>query len=218
VALLALAATIGAGAAVTGYRVLQTSASKTSVAPAGSAASVERPPTVKQGSSEEHAVERGPETEAVALPEPSAARGGGRPINEVPVPASSNVVSPRGELPASADLPPVGADDSVAGAAVPRIAGEPESALLGRAQRALGSNPAVALSLAEQHAADYPSGLLSQEREVIAIQALVALHRTAEAGIRAQAFRARYPGSAHLRRVDRVLTPPGVAHEAEPSP
>ena len=83
-----------------------------------------------------------------------------------------------------------------------------EIALLGRAHQALSSNPARALSLTEQHRRDYPSGALGQESDVIAIEALVALGRTGEAEAAAARFRARYPSSAHLRRLDRLVGQP----------
>src|SRR5262245_24230262 len=49
--------------------------------------------------------------------------------------------------------------------------------MLGRAQVALGSNPAQALELTNAHAARFSGGNLAQEREVIAMGALVALGR-----------------------------------------
>jgi hypothetical protein len=82
---------------------------------------------------------------------------------------------------------------------------ETEIALLGRAHQALASNPARALALTVQHRRDYPSGVLGQESDLIAIEALEALGRKAEARASADSFRARYPSSAHLRRLDRLL-------------
>ncbi|WP_224247868.1 hypothetical protein [Hyalangium gracile] len=67
-------------------------------------------------------------------------------------------------------------------------------------------NAAAALSRAESHAARFPSGALSQEREVIAIDALVRLGRRAEAEARAEAFRARYPTSTHQVRIQGLLS------------
>lgn len=85
----------------------------------------------------------------------------------------------------------------------PRAARHPdELALVSRAQRALAADPARALALAERHRRLYPDGGLAQEREVIAIEALRALGRGAEAKARARRFGRRYPGSAHLPRVE----------------
>lgn len=83
---------------------------------------------------------------------------------------------------------------------------ETETHLLQRAQEALSAEPARALALAGDHAARFPKGSLSQEREVIAIGALVALGRAPEARARADAFLARFPTSAHRGRIE-VLVP-----------
>ena len=77
-----------------------------------------------------------------------------------------------------------------------------EATLLEQARRALSSSPASALQLANQHRARFPNGVLSQEREVIAIEALRRLHRTSEADQRGAGFSKAFPGSAHQRMVD----------------
>jgi hypothetical protein len=85
---------------------------------------------------------------------------------------------------------------------------ESESALLQRAQRALGSSPAAALAITGEHVARYPGGMLAQEREVIAISALVAMGRAGEARSRAAAFLGAHPRSAHRPRIEALV--PGV--------
>jgi len=77
-----------------------------------------------------------------------------------------------------------------------------EAALLEQARRALDTSPSYALQLANQHRTRFPNGLLTQEREVIAIEALRRLHRTTEADQRAAGFSKAFPGSAHQRMVD----------------
>jgi outer membrane protein assembly factor BamD (BamD/ComL family) len=77
--------------------------------------------------------------------------------------------------------------------------------LLERAQRSLATSPGTALALADEHAARFPGSALSQEREVIAISALVAVGRREDAQRRADRFRAAHPGSAYLRRIDVLL-------------
>jgi hypothetical protein len=77
-----------------------------------------------------------------------------------------------------------------------------ELKLLARAQNALSSDPAFALELTSEHVRAFPSGALAQEREVIAINALLRLDQTAEASVRAATFHRRFPTSAHRRRVD----------------
>jgi hypothetical protein len=78
-----------------------------------------------------------------------------------------------------------------------------EATLLEQARAALSASPAQALRLAQQHAQQFPHGLLTQEREVIAISALRRLGRTTEADARAARFDARYPHSLHQQAVDR---------------
>jgi hypothetical protein len=80
-----------------------------------------------------------------------------------------------------------------------------EADLLTRAQAALGRDAAKALVLAEQHQRTFPHGTLSQEREVIAIEALSRLGRTAEVKLRAARFLQAYPGSAHKSKIQSLL-------------
>lgn len=84
---------------------------------------------------------------------------------------------------------------------------EDEVRLLERAQDALKTRPAEALALCDEHARAHPSGMLAQEREVIAIEALVKTGRMAEARARAAKFRARWPGSSHTRRIETLVGP-----------
>jgi hypothetical protein len=86
---------------------------------------------------------------------------------------------------------------------------ESEAHLLARAEDALASNPALALTLAEQHAARFARGTLGQEREVVAIQALVRLGRAGEAKARAARFLAANPRSAHRPRIEAIVGPWG---------
>ncbi|HVW29664.1 MAG TPA: hypothetical protein VHC69_30080 [Polyangiaceae bacterium] len=119
-----------------------------------------------------------------------------KPRNVVPAPSAHRSRLHALDRPSQGDLPSSDEDTPSA---------EAEATLLGRAHRALASNPALALSLTNEHRREYPSGALGQERDLIAIEALVGLGRLAEARDRAAAFRARYPSSAHLRRIDRLL-------------
>jgi hypothetical protein len=82
---------------------------------------------------------------------------------------------------------------------------ESESDLLGRAQAALRRDPAQALSLAGEHRRKFPNGMLVQEREVLAIDALERLGRHAEAVARADRFSKSFPGSAHRSKVNAVI-------------
>lgn len=85
-------------------------------------------------------------------------------------------------------------------------AGAPsELSLLRDARVALSSSPAHALALAEDHARLYPSGKLTQERELIAISALVALGRSSAARQRAVAFEHAFPSSPYRKQLSDLL-------------
>jgi hypothetical protein len=77
-----------------------------------------------------------------------------------------------------------------------------EAELLEQARTALKSDPARALQKANETAQHYPHGVLVQEREVLAIQALRKLGRNAEADRRAAAFGKAFPGSAFQRKLN----------------
>ena len=80
-----------------------------------------------------------------------------------------------------------------------------EVTLLQRAQDTLSTNPALALADCDDLAKRFPHGLLDQEREVLAIDALVRLGRRDDANARASRFAATYPTSPDRRRIDAIL-------------
>jgi hypothetical protein len=83
---------------------------------------------------------------------------------------------------------------------------EAEVKLLERAQDALRTKtPAEALALCDEHARTFPRGMLVQERERIAIEALVKAGKKDEAKARAARFKARFPGSSHTRRIEALI-------------
>jgi hypothetical protein len=103
--------------------------------------------------------------------------------------------------------------------AKPAAAGKVEPAqgelsLLQRAQSALDHDARAALDLTEQHRRSYPHGIFSEEREMLAIEALQKQRRTRAAVERARAFVTSYPRSPHARRVQALLdsaaTSPGL--------
>jgi hypothetical protein len=83
--------------------------------------------------------------------------------------------------------------------------GESEIALLRDARATLAVDPAEALAITERHRSAYPRGSLGQEREIIAITALVKLGRTDAAQKRAEQFREAHPTSAYLVQLERIL-------------
>jgi hypothetical protein len=80
-----------------------------------------------------------------------------------------------------------------------------EVKLLERAQDALRTRSGEALALCTEHARRFPQGLLAQEREVIAIEALTQAGKLPEAQARAARFATSYPNSTHLRRVETLV-------------
>ena len=105
--------------------------------------------------------------------------------------------APANDAPAPLTRAPSANKHSAAPTAIAHDAAATEALLLERARSALATNPAQSLALAQRHAAEFPHGLLTQEREVIAISALRRLGRTAEADARAARFDARFPKSVH---------------------
>lgn len=120
------------------------------------------------------------------------------PPPETPAPvvpsASAEVTAP---LVPSVGKPPVSSTP-------PAAAAPSEAELLEQARAALkAGDSARALQRASEHAQRFPRGVLVQEREVLAIQALRRLGRDAEADRRAGAFAKAYPGSAFQRKLQR---------------
>jgi hypothetical protein len=118
-----------------------------------------------------------------------------------PAPSSTPNDAPQGhphrravarDVPSEPALSPVGASPSES----QRVAAARSLLRSGRASAAL-----AALQALER---DEPNGLLAQEREALAIQALAALGQRAAARQRAAAFTQRYPDSPHLAVVRRA--------------
>jgi hypothetical protein len=80
-----------------------------------------------------------------------------------------------------------------------------ETALVQRAEGWLARDPSAALRLANEHRQRFARGILSEEREVVAIDALLRLGRRDAAEQRAQLFFASHEGSLHARRIRRLL-------------
>ena len=82
-----------------------------------------------------------------------------------------------------------------------------ELSLLARANRALVKSPALALTLADEHTRRFPGSGMDQERELIAITALIDLGQIREAQRRAAEFTRIHPGSLYQSRIDKALAP-----------
>jgi hypothetical protein len=84
-----------------------------------------------------------------------------------------------------------------------------EQALVDRARAALSrGRVADALAATDEHARRFPRGRLAEEREVIAIQALLGSGNRPTAEVRADRFRKSFPKSVFLPSLDRILGKP----------
>jgi len=90
-------------------------------------------------------------------------------------------------------------------AAQPAAETDSEFSLLRSAQQTLKADPLQALELCAAHTTRFPSGAMVQEREMIAIEALLRLGRVQQAEARASTFRRLFPGSAHAARLEHLL-------------
>lgn len=155
--------------------------------------SVLRPPAVRVVYVERPTAASSAMPENSADPVPGAASVRGAPQG-VANAAPARVVAERAPLAGAAD-----GDSDLAR----------ERALLDLARAAAASGePAQALAKAELHRARFPRGRLSEEREALAIRALLTLGRDAEARRRARAFQATYPQSFLLPVLESALSTP----------
>lgn len=145
------------------------------------------------------------------------------PVAPTVEPSPSHAAEPA--LPSVAEIPTIAVESLPSSAsppsvAVPRAARsapastqapsqapvrELEFAIVQRAQAALATDAARALSIADEHARAYPSGELVQEREVVAVEALARLGRSGEAKSRATALLKRFPRTPYVPRLERAL-------------
>lgn len=154
----------------------------------------------------------------------AVAIGGGSPSDtgaaSASVSASASVAAPASASVAASVSVSVPASASAA-ASVPSITRPPASALVAapdpkldgalvdEAARLVGTDPTTALAKCDEHARLFPKSSVAEERERIAIEALVHLGRRAEAHTRADAFAKRFPGSAYQRRIDALFADGG---------
>ncbi len=91
--------------------------------------------------------------------------------------------------------------------AAPADGPDDELGLLEAASLALETSPERALSLTDEHMKRFRAPKFAQERERLAVVALVRLGRREDAKRRAEAFEAAFPRSAHLTRVRELVHP-----------
>jgi hypothetical protein len=141
-----------------------------------------------------------PPREAAVVPQPA-------PPTSV---SAATVVVPAPPAPTTSSAPSVAVVPAPSHAASHAAAPPPpdpalEVSLLQDAHDALATAPETALARCAEQERLFPKSTVAQEREVIAIDALLRLHRDTEARGRAAAFSAHFPGSASQRRVDALL-------------
>jgi hypothetical protein len=121
------------------------------------------------------------------------------PVESLPLAPASAAVTPSAPsaTPAASPVTPA--------ASAPAPTTETELAFLQRAQDSLATEPARTLALCAEHAQRFPRGVLGEEREVLAIDALTRLGHRDAAEARARRFLVTYPTSAHKRRIEQLL-------------
>jgi hypothetical protein len=151
-----------------------------------------------------------PEAPANAEPSPApdAPNGNAAPSHAEALPGADSPSSTRGarEAAPTARSHERGAPSESTQVEVPLANPETEISLLKRARETLARNPGTSFALAEEHRKTYARGRLGQEREVIAITALMRLGRPSAARERAEQFKRTYPGSAYLGQIERVVS------------
>jgi len=130
-------------------------------------------------------------------------RAGSLRVVLVPTPAAPSAVVRAPVTPSVSPPDPPASSGARPRAAQPSL--EAELALLERARGKLSEGePHATLQLLREHQAQYPASALQQEREALAIRALLAAGRRAEAQRRTQAFVRAYPNSALRGSIERA--------------
>jgi hypothetical protein len=125
--------------------------------------------------------------------------------------AVSGAPSPSAPSPSASSAPSVSFSRGPSGVERPADRGTiaAERTLLDRARASLEQGDGTAaLRLTREHERRFASGMLAQEREAIAIRALLLLDQTREARVRLDQFRARYPGSVLLPMLEAQMAVP----------
>jgi hypothetical protein len=134
---------------------------------------------------------------------PPSATGSVAPIVYAPLPAAPAPAQPEPALAASQPVspPPSAASDTPPPLSTTRR----EISQLVRIRALLKRDPAAAYRLASRSEQEFPHGLLSEERQALAIVALAQSGALSTAAQKAQAFFARYPHSPLRELVESAL-------------
>ena len=148
------------------------------------------PPPASQGTGS--ATGAGTTTRAAA----TAATSASSELTAIPI--SSLPTIPPAPAPSSVSAAPSSAPSNLAA----------EQALIDTARSALARGRAAdALRATDDHSREFPRGRLAEERETMAIQALLLAGRRGDAEMRALRFHKAYPGSLYGNAVDALLAP-----------
>jgi hypothetical protein len=213
VAALVVGGLLAAGAATQGWKLLERSAPTAIVTPAiTSRAIAPAAPPVTPLVADVPGPVTPPLVNADSIPvmPASPATRPGAAVNVAPRPPAPSPSSPSQHTIASPSAPATAPPRDSSIPEVQAAAAErapTEGALLLDARRAMATDPSGALALTDEHARRFPGGDLVLEREVLAIEALAALHRRPEARARLDALREKFPDSLHIARLERLLTP-----------
>jgi hypothetical protein len=160
-------------------------------------------PTVQASSPQTPSIERAPVARALPLPRVEAT------VAVVPPATTTAITSP--PTPAPAQVLPTPALLASGGVAAPVPSVAPvdsltrEAAMLEQARAAMARDPNAALVLLDAHRAEFPQGELAMERELVAVDALTRLGRTADARTRGEALLPAARGSIYEARLVALL-------------
>lgn len=121
------------------------------------------------------------------------------------LPIAEPLAPPAAKVPSTHEATPRPSPTSIAVAAA--NGRSDELALLEEASLALDASPEKTLALTDEHMKRFRAPKFAQERERLAVVALVRLGRRDDAKRRADAFEAAFPESAHLTRVRELVRP-----------
>jgi hypothetical protein len=135
---------------------------------------------------------------ARAVPRVSVPATTGRERVEIPAPppVATTSTSTSTPTPTSTSISTTTSDDDVLAR---------EAALLEKARASLERDPASSLTTLDAYAAAFPTGTLSIERELLAVDALRRLGRVRDARSRGETLLGRARGSIYEERVTRIL-------------
>jgi hypothetical protein len=158
-------------------------------------------------------------------PAPAASAPAKAAANPAPgLPGAPHSAPPGAPSPAAADAGAARAPERAAPRSRPSRPARPHDALaelelLEQAHRALASEPARALAATDTHAQRFANSQYAQERELIAIEALLRLGRLDDARVRGERFLALHPRSSHARKVRSLIAArPAPAPDAAVAP